>query len=102
MNPAAPGGEIVLVRPHEIDIGDESGGWPAVVRDVRVIGPIVRVELSVEGRSPSETLEAEVSREQYDARRYHVGQKVGVRFRRWQIYPANVVRRPTDAAPAAG
>ncbi len=102
MNPAAPGGEIVLVRPHEIDIGDESGGWPAVVRDVRVIGPIVRVELSVEGRSPSETLEAEVSREQFDARRYHVGQKVGVRFRRWQIYPANVVRRPTDAAPAAG
>jgi sulfate transport system ATP-binding protein len=91
-------GEIVLVRPHEIDIGAESKGWPAVVRDVRVIGPIVRVELCAEGRSLHEALEAEVSREQYEEQRYHVGQKVGVRFRRWQIYPAPVVPRPTDAA----
>jgi sulfate transport system ATP-binding protein len=91
-------GEIVLVRPHEIDIGAESAGWPAVVRDVRVVGPIVRVELCAEGRSPHEPLEAEVSREQFEEQRYHVGQTVGVRFRRWQIYPAPVVRRPTDAA----
>jgi sulfate transport system ATP-binding protein len=91
------GEEIVLVRPHEIDIGAESAGWPAVVRDVRVIGPIVRIELCAEGRSPHEPLEAEVSREQFEHQHYHAGQKVGVRFRRWQIYPAHVVPRPTDA-----
>jgi len=99
---AGPAGEaaaeIVLVRPHEIDIGPESAGWPAVVRAVRVIGPIVRIELCAEGRSPHEPLEAEVSREQFEQQHYRVGQTVGVRFRRWQIYPASVVPRPTDAA----
>jgi sulfate transport system ATP-binding protein len=98
---ALPRAEIVLVRPHEIDIGAE-GGWPAVVRDVRVIGPIVRVELCADGQPLHEPLEAEVSREQFEARRYHVGQKVGVRFRRWQIYPAGVGPRPTDAAGGPG
>jgi sulfate transport system ATP-binding protein len=40
---------IALVRPHEIDVGSESEGWRAVVRDVRVIGPIVRLELCADG-----------------------------------------------------
>ena len=34
-------------------------------------------------------LEAEVSRERYEGERFNVGQKVGLRFRRWQVYPAN-------------
>jgi sulfate transport system ATP-binding protein len=99
---AAPRADIMLVRPHEIDIGAESVGWPAVVRDVRVIGPIVRLELCAEGQPAHEPLEAEVSREQFEAQRYHIGQKVGLRFRRWQIYPASVVPRPTDSAASAG
>jgi sulfate transport system ATP-binding protein len=90
--------EIALVRPHEIDIGDERTGWPAVVSDVRIIGPIVRVELCAEGQPNHEPFEAEVSRERFEEQRYHVGQKVGVRFRRWQVYPANVLPHPTDAA----
>ena len=98
---ALPRAEIALVRPHEIDIGAASVGWPAVVRDVRVIGPIVRVELCAEGQPIHEPLEAEVSREQFDEQRYHVGQKVGVSFRRWQVYPADVTPRPPHAAAAA-
>jgi len=94
---ARAGEEIVLVRPHEIDIGVESDGWPAVVRDVRIIGPIVRVELCADGRPAHEPLEAEVSREQFEDRRYRVGQRVGVRFRRWQVYSAAVVAGATDA-----
>ncbi len=90
--------EIALVRPHEIDIGDARVGWPAVVSDVRIIGPIVRVELCAEGQPNHEPFEAEVSRERFEEQRYHVGQKVGVRFRRWQVYPANVLPHPTDAA----
>jgi sulfate transport system ATP-binding protein len=89
------GRRIALIRPHEIDIGAPSLGWVATVRDVRIIGPIVRVELCAEGQSVHEPLEAEVSRERFEAERFHVGQKVGVRFRRWQIYPA-------DAAPLDG
>ena len=80
---------IALIRPHEIEIGPESSGWPAVVVAVRVIGPIVRLELSAEGQSDSLPLEAEISRERYEGERFNVGQKVGLRFRRWQVYPVS-------------
>ncbi|HEY3655661.1 MAG TPA: sulfate/molybdate ABC transporter ATP-binding protein [Steroidobacteraceae bacterium] len=93
---------IALIRPHEIDIGGESAGWPATVRDVRVIGPIVRLELCADGRPANEPLEAEISRERFDADRFHIGQKVGVRFRRWQLYPGDAPRLPSGGAVAAG
>jgi sulfate transport system ATP-binding protein len=80
---------IALVRPHEIDLGSESDGWRAVVRDVRVIGPIVRLELCADGHPASEPLEAEISRERFDEAKFHIGQAVGVKFRRWQLYPAD-------------
>ena len=79
---------IALIRPHEIEIGPVAAGWPAVVLAVRVIGPIVRLELRAEGQPINEPLEAEISRERYEAERFDVGQKVGLRFRRWQVYPA--------------
>lgn len=90
---------IALIRPHEIDIGDESNGWPATVRDVRVIGPIVRVELCADGQPVSEPLEAEISRERFDMDRFQIGQRVGVRLRRWQVYPADA---SGDAGAAVG
>jgi sulfate transport system ATP-binding protein len=80
---------IALIRPHEIEIGAPTAGWPAVVIAVRVIGPIVRLELCAEGQPANEPLEAEISRERYAAERFAVGQKVGLRFRRWQVYAAN-------------
>jgi sulfate transport system ATP-binding protein len=79
---------IALIRPHEIEIGDPAAGWPAVVAAVRVIGPIVRLELCAEGLPANELLEAEISRERFEGERFSVGQKVGLRFRRWQVYPA--------------
>jgi sulfate/thiosulfate transport system ATP-binding protein len=79
---------IALIRPHEIEIGPETTGWPASVNAVRVIGPIVRLELCADGRPAHEPLEAEISRERYEAERFRVGQKVGLRFRRWQLYQA--------------
>ena len=81
--------DIALIRPHEIEIGPESEGWPAIVTAVRVIGPIVRVELCAEGQPTNEPLEAEISRERYEGERFSVGQKVGLRLRRWQVYPAS-------------
>jgi sulfate transport system ATP-binding protein len=84
-----PADSIILIRPHEIEVGIETAGWPATVLTVRVIGPIVRLELCAEGRSASEPLEAELSRERHDAQPFVVGQRVGIRFRRWQMYAAN-------------
>jgi sulfate transport system ATP-binding protein len=82
-------GSIALVRPHEIEVGPESAGWAATVVAVRVIGPIVRLELCAEGQPANEPLEAEISRERYEGGRFSVGQKVGLRFRRWQVYPSS-------------
>jgi sulfate transport system ATP-binding protein len=87
---AAPGLQayVALVRPHEIEIGSPDSPWRGSVAAVRVIGPIVRLEVCAEGQPLHEPLEAEISRERFEAERFTVGQKVGVRFRRWQIYPA--------------
>jgi len=79
---------IALIRPHEIEIGPEGMGWPATVVAVRVIGPIVRLEICAQGLPANEPLEAEISRERYEGERFSVGQTVGLRFRRWQVYPA--------------
>jgi sulfate transport system ATP-binding protein len=85
-----PGAEkqVALIRPHEIEIGAGSLGWPATVVAVRVIGPIVRLDLCADGQPIHEPLEAEISRERFEAERFDLGQKVGLRFRRWQVYPA--------------
>jgi len=86
---ATSGGDYTaLIRPHEIDVGNDSLGWPATVRDVRIIGPIVRLELCAEGQPLNEPLEAEISRERFEVDRFHIGQKVAVRLRRWRLYPA--------------
>ena len=82
---------VALIRPHEIEIGPEATGWSATVVAVRVIGPIVRLELCAQGQPVNEPLEAEISRERYEGERFFVGQKVGLRFRRWQVYPADDV-----------
>ena len=94
------GGNIALIRPHEIEIGSEAAGWSATVLAVRVIGPIVRLELRAEGQPANEPLEAEISRERYEADRFGVGKKVGLRFRRLQIYPADALRREPAGAAA--
>jgi sulfate transport system ATP-binding protein len=86
---AHKGEKIALVRPHEIEIAAAGGGWPARVIAVRVIGPIVRLELHAEGRAANELLEAEISRERYESDRVDVGQQVGLRLRRWQVYGAS-------------
>lgn len=83
---------VALIRPHEIEIGPQEAGWRATVVAVRVIGPIVRVNLCAHGQQAEERLEAELSRERYEAEHIGVGSKVGLRFRRFQVYPIEVPR----------
>jgi len=93
------GKNIALIRPREIEIGPATAGWPATVLAVRVIGSIVRLELRADGQPINEPLEAEISRERYETERFNVGGKVGLRFRRWKVYPSEGVdSTPADAA----
>jgi sulfate/thiosulfate transport system ATP-binding protein len=87
--PAQSDGQVALIRPHEIEIGADQSGWPATVVAIRVVGPIVRLDLCAEGQPIHEPLEAEISRERFEAERFSMGQKVWLRFRRWQVYPAS-------------
>ncbi len=92
--------KVALIRPHEIEIGPQAAGWSATVLAVRVIGPIVRVELCAEGQPANEPLEAEISRERYEAERFEAGKRVGLRFRRFHVYPEDAVRATPDDAAA--
>jgi len=96
-----PPKSVALVRPHDLDIlglAEEAGpgagaaagpaAWPATVLAVRVIGPIVRVDLAADGRSADAPLEAEISRERFDTLRLCVGQRVSLTLRRWRLHPA--------------
>jgi sulfate transport system ATP-binding protein len=85
------GSHIALVRPHEVEVGAANTNWHGTLNAVRVIGPIVRLEVCVEGQSRHTPIEAEISRERFEAERFNVGGKVGVRFRRWQVYPEDKV-----------
>jgi sulfate transport system ATP-binding protein len=98
VGPASAERRVALIRPHEIEIGPQGAGWAATVIAVRLIGPIVRVDLCAEGQPVNEPLEAETSRERYEAERIHVGKKVGLHFRRFQVYPADGPR----VTPALG
>jgi sulfate transport system ATP-binding protein len=84
--------QVALVRPHEIELSRESGGWRARVLAVRVIGPIVRIDLAADGRPAQEPLEAEISRERYALDRFAVGDSVSLRLRGWQLYTAETPR----------
>ena len=93
------GENIALIRPHEIEIGPASPNWPGTLVAVRVIGPIVRLDICAEGQPIREPLEAEISRERFEDEHFSVGQKVGLRFRRWQVYagaapPQNGLPKP--------
>jgi sulfate transport system ATP-binding protein len=85
------GAHVALVRPHEVEVGPANTNWHGTLNAVRVIGPIVRLEVCVEGQSRHAPIEAEISRERFEAERFNVGGKVGVRFRHWQVYPAEHV-----------
>jgi sulfate transport system ATP-binding protein len=94
----ANGKNVALIRPHEIEIVSDASGWPASVLAVRVVGPVVRLLLCAEGQGAGESLEAEISRERHETERVNVGARVGLRFRRWKIYPADAVEHALTAA----
>ena len=84
----------VLVRPHEISVervgqrvGAGGGAWQAEVKAVRMLGPIVRLELLPDGGE--QLLEAEISRERYEQERFVAGERVGLSLRRFEVYAAD-------------
>ena len=72
-------------RPHELAVSrtDEGGGLWAVVTDVRMAGAIVKMEVMDEERQP---IQIELGREQYEAIRTIIGERVYVRPRKVRVF----------------
>jgi sulfate transport system ATP-binding protein len=78
---------LAYVRPHEIELLRQPDGkqlFPAVVREVRTLGPIVRLELAQP--QSGEMIEVELTKERYTNDPLLVGQRVFVRPRNLQVF----------------
>ncbi|MFZ5757394.1 MAG: sulfate/molybdate ABC transporter ATP-binding protein [Pseudomonadota bacterium] len=75
---------VAYVRPHDIDLLTEPGPdtLPGTVRDIRPLGPFVRLELDHNG----ETVEVELPREKYVPGRFLVGGPVHFRPRNARVF----------------
>jgi len=75
-----------LVRPHDLEIRRGADGLQASVRSVRVLGPLVRLELDAEGQPGGEPLLAEISRERQHADAFQAGERVALKPRRYELH----------------
>ncbi len=75
------------VRPHDIDLhrGDTTQGPTATVEQVRALGPLVRIELLIDGSR----VEVEQTRERYQADPVMVGETIRIRPRKLRVFPAD-------------
>ncbi len=79
--------QIGYVRPHELDIARQRNGAPAVeavVRHIHAIGPTVRLDL--QRTDDGGTIEAELTRERFDALALKTGEDVHVTPRKVQVF----------------
>jgi len=77
---------VAYVRPHDIDLLPQPAAdtLPATVRDIRPLGPFVRIELDHEG----ELVEVELPREKYIPGRFQVGGTAYFRPRHVRVFAA--------------
>jgi sulfate transport system ATP-binding protein len=101
----APEGPAVgYVRPHDLELARDQSGGPslaAIVRDLRLLGPIVRVEMEEDVTGAS--LEAEAPRHELVALGLVEGDRVFVRPRKWQVFATreNAAHPHAARVPAA-
>jgi len=95
---ADDGPATAYVRPGGLDLAPagDAAGLPATVRQISVIGPLVRVLLS----SADAALEADLTREAFARRPLQVGDAVAAVPREVQVQLDGQLRRVAAAAPA--
>jgi sulfate/thiosulfate transport system ATP-binding protein len=79
---------VGYARPHELElIGSDTGdGLWATVRDVRISGALVRIELVDSGDS---AIQVELGRQQYDALPLAAGEKAYVKPKRLRVFTSD-------------
>jgi sulfate transport system ATP-binding protein len=85
-----PGPDATLravVRPQDVLLDRSGDGWAARVLRIRLVGPLVHVEVSLEGAS-GDPLVAELPVERFRQGPFLAGETVRVRFGRYRTYAA--------------
>jgi sulfate transport system ATP-binding protein len=85
-DPGPDGAVRVVVRPQDLVLGRVGEGWPGRVVRVRMVGPLVHVDVALDGAT-GDPLVAELPVERYRAGPVAAGDVVGVRFSRYRAYP---------------
>jgi len=81
---APDGAAIAFVRPHEITLLPPVPGQPsAVVRQISVLGPVVRIDLDL---ADGETIEVEASRDAFSRLEIDRGASVSLGLRRVRLF----------------
>ncbi|MEI8257228.1 MAG: TOBE-like domain-containing protein [Deltaproteobacteria bacterium] len=84
---AGPDGAVrVVMRPQDLVLGRGGDGWRGRVLRVRMVGPLVHVDVALDGEA-GDPLVAELPGERYRADPYRAGEVVLVRFGRYRTYP---------------
>ena len=79
---------VGYARPHELELSRSNAreAWPMTVRDVRVAGAVVKVEVTDQNES---AIQVELGREQYELLRLAPGEKVYVTPRHIRIFTSD-------------
>jgi sulfate transport system ATP-binding protein len=79
---------VGYARPHELDLRRQAGGdgLPATVRDIRVSGALVKVELVDRDEA---VIQVDLGREQYERLQLAVGERVSVKPRRMRVFTSD-------------
>ena len=86
---SGPNGAVsVVVRPQDVQVERHGAGWLGRVVAVRVIGPLVHLEIGLDGHD-GDPLVAEFEKERYRADPFLSGEPVSVTLRRFETYPAD-------------
>lgn len=84
---------IAYVRPHDIEIDRVTNGESALaahIAHIVSIGPVVRLELTYDNNPNKNLIQVEISKDRYRTLRLEVGDRVFVRPRKLDLFPAQL------------
>jgi len=84
-SPGDDGALAAVVRPQDIALARGGAGWPGRVVAVRVIGPLVHVEIALDGHG-ADPVVAELDRARFSVDEYRVHDRVVITLRRYGLY----------------
>ena len=78
-----------VVRPRDVTLARSGPGWPGRIVAVRVVGPLVHVDVALDGEQRDPVV-AEYERERFRRARFAIGEAVFVGLAHFSLYAPEV------------